>query len=78
MAEAENLILEHLLRGQLDRMENDIGEIKSRLGRLEAGHAQIHVTLAEQSLRLDRLDARVAPIEKRLDLVEGQTSIAMS
>ena len=44
MAEAENLILEHLLRGQLDRMENDIGEIKSRLGRLEADLAQIHVT----------------------------------
>jgi hypothetical protein len=30
-----------------------------------------HVTLAEQSLRLDRLDARVTRIEKRLDLVEG-------
>ena len=80
MAEVENLVLEHLrhMRGQLDRMENDIGEIKSRLGRLEAGLAQIHVALAEQSLRLDRLDARVAPIEKRFDLVEGQTSIAMS
>jgi hypothetical protein len=59
MAEVENLVLEHLrhMRGQLDRMESDIGEIKSRLGRLEAGLAQIHVTLAEQSLRLDRLDA---------------------
>jgi hypothetical protein len=30
-----------------------------------------HVTLAEQSLRLDRLNARVTRIEKRLDLVEG-------
>ena len=28
--------------------------------------------------QLDRLDSRVAPIEKRLDLVDGQTSIAMS
>jgi hypothetical protein len=72
MAEAENLVLEHLrqMRGQLDRMEGDIAEIKSRLGRLEAGLAQIHVTLAEQSLR-DRLDPRVTRIEKRLDLVEG-------
>ena len=73
MAEAENLVLDHLrpMWGRLDRLETDIGEIKSRLGRLEAGHAQIHVTLAEQSLRLDRLDARVTRIEKRLDLVEG-------
>jgi hypothetical protein len=33
MAEAEKLVLDHLrnMRGQLDRMENDIGEIKSRL-----------------------------------------------
>jgi hypothetical protein len=38
---------------------------------VEAGLAQIHVTLAEQSLRLDRLDARVTRIEKRLELVEG-------
>jgi chromosome segregation ATPase len=80
MAEVENLVLDHLrhMRGQLDRMENDIVEIKSRLGRLEAGLAQIHVALAEQSLRLDRLDARVTPIEKQLDLVDGWTSIAVS
>jgi hypothetical protein len=52
-------------------MEGDIGEIKSRLGRLESDPAQIHVMLAELSLRLDRLDACVTRIEKRLDLVEG-------
>jgi archaellum component FlaC len=73
MTEVENLVLDHLrhIRGQLDRMENDIREIKGRLGRLEADLAQIHVTLAEQSLRLDRLDERVTRIEKRFDLVEG-------
>jgi hypothetical protein len=60
MAEVENLVLDHLrhMCGHLDRMENDIGEVKSRLGRLEAGLAQIHVVFAAQSLRLDRLDAR--------------------
>jgi hypothetical protein len=49
MAEAENLVPEHLrrMRGQLDRMESNIGEIKSRLGRLEAGLARIHVTRVE-------------------------------
>jgi hypothetical protein len=73
MAETDNLVLEHLrhIRGQLDRMESDIGEIKARVGRLEADIAQVHVTLAEHSLRFDRLDGRVTRIEKRLDLVEG-------
>jgi hypothetical protein len=34
MAEVENLVLDHLrhIRGRLDRMENDIREIKGRLG----------------------------------------------
>jgi hypothetical protein len=45
-------------------MEIDMREI-------EADLAQIHVTLAEQSLRLDCLDARVTRIEMRLDLIEG-------
>ncbi len=47
---------------------------KATLARSRAALAvskRVHVTLAEQSLRLDRLDARVARIEKRLDLVEG-------
>jgi hypothetical protein len=59
------------MRAQLDRMESDIAEIGGGLPRLESHFAQIHVTLAEQSLRLDRLDAGVTRLEKRLDLVEG-------
>jgi len=63
MAEVESLVLDHLrhIPGLLDRMENDIREIKGcRLGRIETDLAQIHVTLAEPSLRLDRLDARIS------------------
>ncbi len=46
MAEVENLVLDHLrhIRGQLDRMENDIREIKGRLGRLDADLPQIRAS----------------------------------
>jgi predicted nucleic acid-binding Zn-ribbon protein len=62
----DNLILEHLraIRGVLDRHTEDLREIKVRLGILESQYASL-------SNRLDRMDERVARIEKRLDLVEG-------
>jgi archaellum component FlaC len=73
MAEAENLILEHLrhMRGQLDRMETRIEDVIMRLGHIERSVADHSVQLAEINTKLDRLDARVTRIEKRLDLVEG-------
>jgi archaellum component FlaC len=72
MAEAENLILEHVrhMRGQLDRMETRIEDV-IRLGHIERSVADHSVQLAEINTKLDRLDARVTRIEKRLDLVEG-------
>ncbi len=73
MAEADNLILEHLrhMRGQLDRVENRLEDVIVRLGHLERSVADHSVQLAEINTKLDRLDARVTRIEKRLDLVEG-------
>jgi len=73
MAEVENLVLEHLrhMRGQLDRMEHQLHDVIARLGHLERGVADHSVQLAEINVKLDRLDARVTRIEKRLDLVEG-------
>jgi archaellum component FlaC len=73
MAEAENLILEHVrhMRGQLDRMETRIEDVIMRLGHIERSVADHSVQLAEINTKLDRLDARVTRIEKRLDLVEG-------
>jgi hypothetical protein len=72
MAEAENLVLEHLrhMRGQLDRME-----LPSACRTRVADHS---VQLAEINSKLDRFDARVTSIKKRRDLIEGQTSIAIS
>jgi predicted nucleic acid-binding Zn-ribbon protein len=59
-------ILEHLraIRATQDRHSEDLREIKGRLGILESQYASL-------SNRLDRMDERVARIEKRLDLVEG-------
>lgn len=45
------------------RMEEDIREIKGRLGNLESGYAS-------PSNRLDRLDERAVRIERWLDLRE--------
>lgn len=45
------------------RMEEDIREIKGRLGNLESGYASL-------SNRLDRLDERAVRIERRLELRE--------
>ncbi len=73
MAEVENLVLEHLryMRGQLDRVEHKLEDVIARLGHLERAVADHSVQLAEINTKLDRLDARVTRIEKRLDLVEG-------
>lgn len=73
MAEADNLILDHLphMRGQLDRVENKLEDVIVRLGHLERSVADHSVQLAEINTKLDRLDGRVARSEKRLDLVEG-------
>ena len=63
--ETENIVLEHLrhIPGQIDRVADDVSELKTRIGRLEIGLAQVQMTLAEHSNRDDR-------IEKRLDLVD--------
>ena len=43
--ETENIVLEHLrhIRGQIDRVADDVSELKTRIGRLEIGLAQVHV-----------------------------------
>jgi len=62
----ENLVLEHLraIRTNVDRLVDDMQEVKQRLGFLENQYASL-------STRLDRMDERVHRIEKRLELVEA-------
>lgn len=66
MVDGSDSLILRLLR-KLDergaRMEEDICEIKGRLGNLESGYASL-------SNRLDRLDERAVRIERRLELRE--------
>ena len=66
MAETDSVVLEHLrhIRGAVDRLSDDMREVKNRLGILENQYASL-------SSRLDRLDGRVERIERRLDLAEA-------
>lgn len=62
-SQVEHLILEHLraIRATQERHGDDLREIKGRLGILESQYASL-------SNRLDRMDDRVAHIERRLEL----------
>ncbi|HZS64878.1 MAG TPA: hypothetical protein VFA53_10355 [Xanthobacteraceae bacterium] len=65
MTEAESLVLEHLrhIRSVVDGLRDDMRDVKTRLGTLETQYAIL-------SNRLDRLDARVERIERRLELAD--------
>lgn len=64
--ETDNIVLEHLraIRATVDRISEDMQEVKARLGILEHQYASL-------STRIDRIDERVFRIEKRLSLVEA-------
>lgn len=60
------LTLEHLrhIRASVDRIENDMRDVKFRVGVIEQ-------TLTHHTQRFDRMDDRLATIERRLGLVEA-------
>jgi hypothetical protein len=64
--EPENLVLVMLRRidGKLDRIADDVRDLKVRQTATEEA-------LAGVNRRLDRIELRVERIEKRLDLVEA-------
>ena len=70
--ETENVVLELLrrMRSSMERMELDMMDIKSRMTGIEISVGQMAGQLASQSLRLDRMEERIARIERRLDLVD--------
>jgi uncharacterized coiled-coil protein SlyX len=82
MTETENLVLEHLraIRADVAALREEVGDVKRRLGNLELQSARsgeqiahLQVMLAEQSVRADRVDAKLGRIERRLDLADAQT-----
>ena len=73
----ENLVLEHLryIRGPIDRVAEDVSELKARTNRVETEislmrreMAGLHEDFAGLSGRVDRLGSRIARIEQRLEL----------
>jgi len=66
MADApDSLIFEYLRRldGKLDRVIDDLSDLKIRVTNLEEG-------LAGVNRRLDRIEVRLDRVERRLDLTE--------
>jgi hypothetical protein len=63
--EPDNIVLEYLRRfdAKLDRVVDEMLDVKVRLTAVEGG-------LAGVNRRLDRLEVRVERIEPRLDLVD--------
>ena len=55
---------------KLDRVIEDVGNLKVRVSALEAEAGYVRVGLAEVNSRLDRMDRRIDRIERRLDLVD--------
>jgi len=64
--ETDNHILELLeaIRATLDQHTDELREIRGRLGNLEHQYAGL-------SARFDRMDERLARVERRLDLIEA-------
>ncbi len=63
--EPENLVLRQLrlMDGKLDRLLDDVHDLKVRVTAVEEGLSGVH-------RRLDRIEQRVDRVERRLDLVD--------
>ena len=65
------------MRPSLDDIRCDVNDLKLRMTNVEGSLGQVisqvgyvQTQLAGQALRMDRIDERIARIERRLDLVE--------
>lgn len=75
--ELASVTLEHLrhIRGRVDQIADDVGELKMRMSNVEAGITRIRREVLQadetdirQQITLDRLATRVERLERRLDL----------
>jgi hypothetical protein len=71
----DNLVLFHLRRidAKLDRLTDDVGDLKRQASSIEQAVAGLHGDFSGQSLRLDRIDIRLDRIERRLDIADAET-----
>jgi hypothetical protein len=79
--EPDNLVLIMLRRidAKVDRMAEDLGDVKHRLTTLELAVGTFAATetnhYASLALRMDRTEARLNRIERRLDIAEATPHI---
>ena len=75
----ENLVLEHLkaIRGDIQKLTNEIEELKMRVSELENSMGTVlscigdhYSTGARQQVAIDRINQRMGRIEKRLELAD--------
>ena len=57
---------------KLDRVLADFADLRARLKMIEGGDVTVELVLAGVSGRMDRVDERLARIERRLELVAQQ------
>jgi archaellum component FlaC len=78
--EAQNLVLEHLrsIRRTVEGTHAELADVKMRMTTVESSIGQVlsqignlQTQLAGQALRMDRIDERLARVERRLDLADA-------
>jgi chromosome segregation ATPase len=68
----ENLVLEHLrhIRGCVDKLSDDMDDLKLRAGSLEEHVSLLHTDIAILHKQLDQHGKRLERIEQRLEIVD--------
>ena len=69
----DNLVLVYLRRldEKMDRVAEDVRDLKHRVTAVERQLGEVFVGLAALQARMDRIDSRLERIERRLDLVDA-------
>ncbi len=65
------LVLLRRMDAKLDRITDDLRDIKPRLTSVERQLGELRVDLAGQAARIDRIEVRLDRIERRLDIVSA-------
>jgi uncharacterized coiled-coil DUF342 family protein len=73
--EPENLVLVYLRRidEKIDRLSDDIGDLRQRVSSLDEQAARIRGDMVAMSSRIDGVRQRLDRIERRFDLVGSET-----
>jgi predicted nucleic acid-binding Zn-ribbon protein len=61
------------LHTKMDRIIDDVGNLKVRMTGVELELARLSGRVAETNARIDRIEVRLDRIERRLDLTEDAT-----